>query len=86
MTEYLPQKKSVKYFFGYYDLFGQAAPMMWAEEDGIVVGGIPKIIERYEISEDEFRPDVHLKDLCQKYPIRIDMTTIFPKDTETDLT
>lgn len=86
MTDFVPQKK-VKYFFGYYNHFGNAAPMMWAEEDGLVVGGIPSpILQKHEITEAEFQPDVSLASLCKKYPIELDMRTLVPKDTQTDLT
>lgn len=86
MTDFVPQKK-VKYFFGYYNHFGSAAPMMWAEEDGLIVGGIPTpIIQRHEITEEEFQPSQTLADLCKKYPIELDMTILVPKVPPTDLT
>jgi hypothetical protein len=87
MTETILPKKNIKYYFGYYGLFGQAAPVMWAEEDGIVVGGIPSpVLEKYEITEEEFKPEVHLADLARKYPVQLDMRTLVPKEPPTDLT
>ena len=82
MTDYTPVKKFRKYFFGYYNFFGQAAPVMWAEEDGITVGGHPHpIIQKDEITEEEFnKPDVLTK-MSQKYPVRIDMTLLLLKES-----
>lgn len=68
-----PVKKERKYFFGWHLVNGIPFSMRWAEDDGIVVGGIPDVVGTpMEITEEEFRPEVSLATLEKEHP--------FPQD------
>lgn len=58
-----------KYYFARHSVNGLIFAFMWAEDDGICVGGRPKILagtNPVEISEEDFSGDLRI--LSERYP------------------
>lgn len=66
---FLPERK-LKWFFAYHYVNGIPFAFMWAEDNGLVVGGIPNPIPGtiVEITEEEFSNGI--SDLEREHPLQ----------------
>ncbi len=66
--------RKLRHLFGWHLVNGIPFPMVWKEDDGMVVGGIPDVVgDVMEITEEEFE-NALLDDLAKQHP--------FPKELE----
>lgn len=70
MEIYTPRGK-ILYYFAYHLVNGNPFPLMWVEDDGLVVGGIPDVVPdtKVEISQEEFEKG-DLAKLSREWPFR----------------
>lgn len=69
-----PVKKLRRYFFGWHLVNGIPFAMKWAEDDGMVVGGIPNVVgEVMEITEEQFSPNVPISELEKEHPFPVEI-------------
>jgi hypothetical protein len=66
-----------KYYFAYQSVYGLVFPFMWAEDNGVCVGGRPNPIEGtvVEISPEEFDRG-ELSPLEKEFPYKGDLLDI----------